>query len=52
VGQRYVVEVQCPQQPQGLVAFIPLQDAPKPFETIDCSAAAARSIQCKLTASQ
>jgi len=50
LGQRYVVEVQCPQQANGLVAFIPLQDNPKPFETIDCSAAAARSIQCTLTA--
>jgi len=52
LGQRYVVEVQCPQHPSGLVAFIPLQDNPKPFETIDCSAAAARSIQCTLTAKQ
>lgn len=51
-GRRYVVELQCPQQPKGLVAFIPLQDNPKPFETLDCSAAAARSVQCKLTAKQ
>jgi len=52
LGQRYVVEVQCPQQPKGLVAFIPLQGNPKPFETLDCSAAAARSVQCTLTAAQ
>ena len=38
-GRRYVVELQCPQQPKGLVAFIPLQDNPTPFETLDCSAA-------------
>jgi hypothetical protein len=52
LGQRYVVELQCPQQPKGLVAFIPLQGNPKPFETLDCSAAATRSVQCTLTASQ
>lgn len=51
-GRRYVVELQCPQQPNGLVAFIPLQGNTKPFETLDCSAAAARSVQCKLTAKQ
>ena len=51
-GRRYVVEVQCPQQPKGLVAFIPLDDNPKPFETLDCPAAVARAVQCKLTAKQ
>jgi len=51
-GRRYVVELQCPQQPKGVVAFIPLEGNPKPFETVDCSAAAARAIQCKLTAKQ
>jgi hypothetical protein len=51
-GRRYVVELQCPQQPQGLVAFIPLQGNPKPFETLDCAAAAARAVQCTLTAKQ
>jgi len=51
VGQRYVVEVQCAQQSKGLVAFIPLQDGPKPFETLDCSAAAARGVKCTLTGS-
>ena len=51
-GRRYVVELQCPQQPKGLVAFIPLQGNSKPFETLDCSAAATRSVQCKLTAKQ
>lgn len=48
--RRYVVELQCPQQPKGMVVFIPLQDNPKPFETLDCPAAAARAVQCKLTA--
>jgi hypothetical protein len=51
-GRRYVVELQCPQQPKGLVAFIPLDGNPKPFETMDCSAAVARAVQCTLTAKQ
>lgn len=51
-GRRYVVELRCPQQPKGLVAFIPLEGNPKPFETVDCSAAAARALQCTLTAKQ
>jgi hypothetical protein len=48
--RRYVVELQCPQQPKGLVVFIPLQGNPKPFETVDCPTAATRAVQCKLTA--
>jgi hypothetical protein len=51
-GRRYVVELQCPQQPKGLVAFIPLGGNPKPFETLDCAAAIARAVQCTLTAKQ
>jgi hypothetical protein len=51
-GRRYVVELQCPQQPKGLVAFIPLQGNPKPFETLDCAAAATRAVKCMLTAKQ
>ncbi len=51
-GRRYVVELQCPQQPKGLVAFIPLEGNPKPFETLDCPAAVARAVKCTLTAKQ
>jgi hypothetical protein len=51
-GRRYVVELQCPQQPHGLVAFIPLEGNSKPFETLDCAAAATRAVTCKLTAQQ
>lgn len=51
-GRRYVVEMQCPQQPHGLVAFIPLQGNTKPFETLDCPAAVERAVQCRLTAKQ
>jgi hypothetical protein len=50
-GRRYVVELQCPAKPDGLVAFIPLEGNSKPFETLDCSAAAARSaVHCTLAA--
>jgi hypothetical protein len=47
--QRHVVEFLCPQQPKGLVAFIPLNGNTAKFETIDCAAAAKRGIVCKLT---
>ncbi len=48
-SKRYVVEFQCPQQPKGLVAFIPLSDSTAPFETLDCAAAAKKGAVCKLT---
>ena len=51
-GRRYVVELQCPQKPGGLVAFIPLEGNSKPFETLDCPAAVARAVKCTLTAKQ
>lgn len=52
-GRRYVVEMQCPQQPKGLVAFIPIGDNTKPFETVDCATAATQSaVKCELTAKQ
>lgn len=47
--QRYVVEFKCPQQPKGLVAYIPLNGNTSPFETIDCASAAKRGLTCKLT---
>ena len=49
VLQRHVVEFLCPQQPKGLVAFIPLNGNTAKFETIDCAVAAKRGIACKLT---
>lgn len=48
VDRRYVVEVQCPQQPKGMVAFIPLDGNTSKFETIDCAAAVEQEIVCKL----
>lgn len=48
MSKRHVVEFQCPQQPQGLVAFIPLSDSTAPFETMDCPTAAAKQhVACK-----
>lgn len=48
--KRHVVEFQCPEQPNGLVAFIPLEDTTAPFETMDCVAAGAKAhVICALT---
>ncbi len=47
VARRYVVEVQCPEQPHGLVAFIPVDDPASRFETIDCATASARGVHCE-----
>lgn len=48
-SKRYVVEFQCPEQPKGLVAFIPLNGNSAPFETLNCAAAAKKGAACKLT---
>jgi hypothetical protein len=48
VSRRYVVELQCPGQPGGLVAFIPLGENIKAFETLDCAAAMERHVVCTL----
>jgi len=47
---RYIVEFKCAQQPNGLVALIPLEDNPNKFETMDCSGLKKYGIACKLTA--
>jgi hypothetical protein len=47
VSRRYVVEMQCPDMTE-LVAFIPLEDNTKKFETLDCTAAMQRNIVCTL----
>jgi hypothetical protein len=47
VSRRYVVEMQCPDMTE-LVAFIPLDDDTKKFETLDCTAAMQRNIVCTL----
>jgi hypothetical protein len=50
VDKRYVVEVQCQEQPNGLVAFIPVAGNTNHFEAIDCAAAVERQIRCELAA--
>ena len=50
VSKRHVVEFKCPEQPGGLVAFIPLEDATAPFETMDCATAGTKQhVICTLT---
>lgn len=50
VKQRHIVEFRCKEQPSGLVAFIPLEGANAPFETMDCATAGSRArIICTLT---
>jgi hypothetical protein len=51
IKRRYIVEYQCPQQPHGVVAYVPSNaDTVNPFEWIDCEAAAARKLACQFTA--
>ncbi|MES1190553.1 MAG: hypothetical protein ABUS47_05675 [Steroidobacter sp.] len=45
--KRYVVEAQCLDHPQGIVAYLPLNGNANKFEMIDCNAAAKRRINCK-----
>jgi hypothetical protein len=48
IKRRYIVEYQCPQQPRGVVAYVPSAgDSTNPFESIDCDAAALRKIACQ-----
>lgn len=46
--KRHVVEFACSQHPEGLVAFIPLEDTKEPFETLSCAEAAKRKVMCAL----
>jgi hypothetical protein len=48
IKRRYIVEYQCPQQPHGVVAYVPSDgDTVNPFEWIDCDAAATRKLTCE-----
>ena len=49
VRKRYAVEFACPEMPNGLVAFIPLEGNANPFETIDCPQAVERHLLCQFT---
>lgn len=50
--KRNVVEFACPQQPKGLVAFIPYDDSKAPFEAVSCSDAVKRGAICALPANK
>lgn len=47
-SKRYVVEFQCAEQPNGLVALIPLDGNTAPFETYNCKTVAKLGASCKL----
>jgi hypothetical protein len=44
----FVVEFACPQQPRGLVAYIPEEGSTAQFEAVDCATAAKRGATCLL----
>jgi len=44
----FVVEFACPQQPKGLVAYIPDEGSTSPFDAVDCATAAKRGATCVL----
>jgi len=49
-SKRHVVEFKCAEKPDGLVAFIPLEDATAPFEAMSCSEAGFKAhVICSLT---
>jgi len=46
--KRYVVEFQCPEHPEGLIAFIPTGDNSNKLETMSCKDAVASHVLCEL----
>jgi hypothetical protein len=50
IKRRYIVEYQCPQQPRGVMAYIPSEgDTVNLFEWVDCDTAASRKLSCQFT---
>jgi hypothetical protein len=47
--KRYVIEAHCPEQPKGLIAFIPLEGNANPFESMNCSDGYAHHVLCEFT---
>jgi len=46
--RRYLVEFECADRPDGLVAFVPsVGDAVNSFESMNCAAAANRGVRCE-----
>jgi hypothetical protein len=49
IKRRYVVEFECVNRAEGLIAFVPAAgDSVNPFESMSCVSAAARGIRCEL----
>jgi hypothetical protein len=49
IKRRYLVEFECADRPEGLVAFVPAAgDTVNPFESMNCAVAAERGIRCEL----
>jgi hypothetical protein len=53
IKRRYLVEFECSDRPEGLVAFVPpAGDTVNAFESMDCASAATRGIRCEFVAAQ
>lgn len=53
IKRRYLVEFECSDRPEGLIAYVPAAgDTSNPFEIMSCAAAAQRAIRCELTGSR
>jgi hypothetical protein len=51
IKRRYLVEFECSDRPDGLVAFVPsADDLVNKFESMNCALAAGRGIRCELNA--
>ena len=50
IKRRYLVEFECSDRPEGLVAIVPpVGDTVNPFESMNCASAAERGIRCELS---
>jgi hypothetical protein len=53
IKRRYLVEFECSDRPDGLVAFVPpAEDKVNAFESMNCVSAAERGIRCELSVKQ
>jgi hypothetical protein len=53
IKRRYLVEFECSERPEGLVAFVPpAGDTVNSFESMNCLVAAERGIRCELVTNQ
>jgi hypothetical protein len=49
IKRRYLVEFECSDRPEGLIAFVPpAGDTANAFESMNCAVAAERGIRCEL----